>query len=442
MLKFYPTRLSDCEQSHRRRFLMDVGSLSMMGLSLDLLLRTRAASAENSTTSKVVNCILIWTQGGTSHHDTLDPKPESRAEVRGEFGVIDTTIPGIQFSDQMPNFSRELNNFSVMRNLNPQNGSHGTADAIMMSGQRINPSLTYPCFGSVIAKQRGFGDSMPPFVQIGTHLDRRWGGSTAGYLGINYNPFELPGDPNESDFTVRDLTPPSGISLSRSDKRRNALKRLDTFQRELDKPSEAFQALDEYYQNAFSIVTSPATQNAFRLEQEDNKVRDQYGRSYLGQSCLLARRLIEAGAQFVTVTSGDWDTHNDNFNRLRKLLPPIDIAFPALIHDLKQRGMLDQTLVVWLTDFGRTPIINSAAGRDHWSSVGNVCMAGAGVPSGQVFGKTDATGGQTVGGEHYPADIAATIYSKLGIPLTMTHTTPDGRPIRLCEGLPIDELTG
>ena len=293
------------------------------------------------------------------------------SQIRSSTTYIDTTIPGVQFTDQMPNFARELNNFSVMRNLNPQNGSHGTADAIMMSGQRINPSLTYPCFGSVMAKQRGFGDSMPPFVQIGTHLDRRWGGSTAGYLGINYNPFELPGDPNESDFTVRDLTPPSGISLSRSDKRRDALKRLDTFQRELDKPSEAFQALDEYYQNAFSIVTSPATQNAFRLEQEDNKVRDQYGRSYLGQSCLLARRLIEAGAQFVTVTSGDWDTHNDNFKRLRKLLPPIDIAFPALIRDLKQRGMLDQTLVVWLTDFGRTPIINSAAGRDHWSSVGN-----------------------------------------------------------------------
>ena len=443
MLKLFPNRAPNCENAGRRRFLVEAGSLAGLGLSLDSLLRARSARASTGKADAGdVNCILIWTQGGTSHHDTLDPKPDARAEVRGEFGVIDTAVPGVRFTDQMPNFARHLQQFAVMRNLNPKNGSHGTADAIMMSGRPINPSLTFPCFGSVVAKERGFRASMPPFIQVGTHLDRRWGGSTSGYLGIAYNPFELPGDPNAKDFVVRDLTPPGGISLARADRRRAALARIDKLQRASETSSGAFEAVDEYYRNAFSIVTSPSVQRAFDLGLEDPRRRDLYGRSYLGQSCLMARRLVEAGARFVTVTSGGWDTHGDNFNRLRKLLPPLDLAFPTLVHDLKQRGLLDRTLVVWLTDFGRTPVINPAAGRDHWSSVGNVCMAGAGTPEGIVFGATDDEGGHTVGGEYYPSDVAATIYAKLGIPLDTTHTTPDGRPVRVCEGRPIDELMG
>lgn len=443
MLNLFPRFLRDCETSSRRRFLLQVGSLAGLGLSLDGLLRQQAAqAATKAARAGDVNCILIWTRGGTSHHDSLDPKPEARAEVRGEFSAISTALPGVHFADQMPTFAREAKRFATMRNLNPQNGSHGTADAIMMSGRKFNPSITYPTFGSVVAKELGHRTNLPPFAQVGTNVDRRFGGGLAGFLGIGYNAFELPGDPSDKAFTVRDITPPGGVSLDRIDRRREALRSIDTLQRNLEKQPDALTAIDDYYQNAFSMISSPATQRAFDLTAETDKLRDTYGRTNLGQSCLLARRMIEAGTRFVTVTSGNWDTHADNFNALKKLLPPLDQAFPALVADLEDRGLLDTTLVVWMTDFGRTPIINSAAGRDHWSTASILCMAGAGTPAGQVLGKTDDNGERPVDREYYPKDVAATIYTKLGIPLDTTHITPDGRPIRVCEGEPIPELMG
>ena len=415
--------------------MLQVGALGGMSLSLDKLLR-----AETTGSRSDVSCILIWTRGGTSHHDTLDPKPNAKAEVRGDFGVIDTALPGVQFTDQMPRFAKDVGRFSVMRNLNPQNGSHGTADAFMMSGHKFNPSIAYPCFGSVVAKEKGFNGTIPPFIQVGTQVDRRFNGGLAGYLGIAHNPFEIPGDPSSDKFTVRDIKPYGGISPARMADRRQALQAIDTFQRQADKQPDALAAVDEHYQNAFSIITSAATQNAFDLTAEDDKLRDDYGRTNLGQSCLLARRLVEAGTRFVTVSSGGWDTHTKNFTALKKLLPPLDQAFPALVADLRDRGLLDTTLVVWMTDFGRTPIINSAAGRDHWSSASVLCMAGAGTPAGLVLGETDDIGERPVGREYYPADVAATIYRKLGIPLHTVHVAPDGRPMTLCHGNVIDEL--
>ena len=442
MLNFFPLRTANCESANRRGFMVQVGSLAGLGLSLDMALRAKTVPAADKTANEGVNCILIWTRGGTSHHDTLDPKPQAKAEVRGDFGVIDTALPNIQFTDQMPHFAKQVGHFAVIRNLNPRNGSHGTADAIMMSGRRFNPSTTYPCFGSVVAKEKGYRNTMPPFIQVGSNIDRRFGGGVAGYLGLAYNAFELPGDPNQKNFTVRDVTPPGGISLARLGRRRQALSLIDTLQRDLDRKPDALSAIDEYYQNAFSMITSPATQKAFDLNAEDAKMRDRYGRTNLGQSCLLARRLIEAGSRFVTVTSGGWDTHRNNFARLKQLLPPLDQSFPALVTDLQERGLLDNTLVVWLTDFGRTPIINSATGRDHWSTASIACMAGAGTPAGTIIGKTDETGARPVDKEYYPPDVAGTIYTKLGIPLETTHVTPDGRPVRLCEGEAIQELMG
>ncbi|MBM83453.1 MAG: hypothetical protein CMJ78_23080 [Planctomycetaceae bacterium] len=439
MLNLFPGRTSNCENSNRRDFMLQVGSIGAMGLTLDSFLRQQAVAAEKKSD---VNCILIWTRGGTSHHDTLDPKPEAKADVRGDFGVIDTPLPGIKFTDQMPTFAKELGRYSVMRNLNPKNGSHGTADAIMMTGRRFNPSITYPCFGSVVSKEHGYRNNMPPFIQVGSNIDRRFGGGLAGYLGLAHNAFELPGDPNSSSFTVRDVTPPKGITLDRIGRRQAALKAIDTLQRNQEKQPDALQAIDDYYQNAFSIITSPATQQAFDLSKEPDALRDQYGRTSLGQSCLMARRLIESGSRFVTVTSGGWDTHRNNFTGLKKLLPPLDQAFPQLLIDLQDRGLLDSTLVVWLTDFGRTPVINSAAGRDHWSTAGIACFSGAGTPQGQVFGETDDIGAKPVDKAYYPEDIAATVYAKLGIPLDTFHTTPDGRPMKLCDGHPVKELMG
>ena len=440
MLNLFPRRNWNCQLGARRQFLLQVGSLAGFGLSLVMAMRAKAAHAAAST--RDMNCILLWTQGGTSHHDSIDPKPEASPDIRGEFDVISTAVPGVQFSELMPHFAEHLGSFAVLRNLNPQNGSHSIADAIMLSGKRFSPTITYPCFGSVIAKERGKQNSLPPFIQIGSYVDRRARGGLAGYLGLEYNPFELPGDPNNKKFSVRDVTPPSGISLSRVARRKEALALLDNLPRKAEQHSGVIEATDRFYENAFEIIASPQTRRAFDLSAEDSQVRDSYGRNYLGQSCLLARRLVESGARFVTVSSGGWDTHNNNFKTLRKKLPPLDQAFPALIHDLKSRGLLETTLVVWMTDFGRTAVINANSGRDHSSTASFVCMAGAGTPAGAVIGETDGTGTRTVGGEYYAQDVAATIFSKLGIPLETAHTAPDGRPIWLCEGAPIKELMG
>jgi uncharacterized protein (DUF1501 family) len=276
-------------------------------------------------------------------------------------------------------------------------------------------------------------------VQLGTNVDGRFGGGVAGYLGLAHNAFVLPGDPNAKDFTVRDVTPPGGVSMERLDRRKAALAAINRLQQDVERKADALQAIDDYYANAFSMITSPETQRAFDLQQEDDKLRDAYGRNNFGQSCLLARRLIEAGVRFITLTSGGWDTHANNFDGLKKLLPPVDQGLPALVKDLEDRGMLDNTLVVWLTDFGRTPKINSAAGRDHWSTAAFAMMAGAGTPAGTVIGATDDEGGKPTQSEYYPDDIAATIYTKLGIPLDTWHTSIDGRPMKLCDGRPIPE---
>jgi uncharacterized protein (DUF1501 family) len=215
---------------------------------------------------------------------------------------------------------------------------------------------------------------------------------------------------------------------------------LDTLQRQADVQAEAFDALDENFKAAFNMITAPETKAAFQIEQESEELRNKYGRHKFGQSCLLARRMIESGVRFVTVTDGGWDTHQDNFKSLKSSrIPPIDQGLPALLEDLETRGLLDTTLVVWLTDFGRTPVINSASGRDHWASAGFAIMAGAGIPGGSVLGATDEEGGRPIRDEYLTADLAVTIYEKLGIPSDLMAQAPDGRPVRLIEGHPIKE---
>jgi hypothetical protein len=384
------------------------------------------------------SCILIWTRGGTSHHDTFDPKPEAPVSVRGEFGVIDTAVAGVQFTEVVPNMARELKRFALLRGWNPRNASHGHADQWVMSGRKYNPAIAYPTYGSVVSYCQGFKTALPPFVQLGSQIDRRFGGGTSGVLGLPHNPFEMLADPNAKQFTVRDITPPAGITMERIDRRREMLAKIDQLQRAADVQPAAFEALDEHYRAALNMITAPETKEAFAIDQEDDGLRDAYGRHRFGQSCLLARRLIESGVRFVTVTDGGWDTHQNNFKSLKdRLLPPVDQALPQLLIDLEQRGVLDSTLVVWLTDFGRTPKINAASGRDHWASAGFAIMAGAGVPGGHVLGATDDEGGYVIRDQYYTDDIAATIFHKLGIPLDLVVQSPDGRPVRINEGHPI-----
>ena len=431
------SRQRNAHQGMHRRDFLKVGTLAGLGLSLPAALASKARAGAAHTD---VNCILIWTLGGTSHHDTFDPKPNASSSIRGEFGVIDTAVPGVKFTEVAPRMARELNRFALLRSWNPRNGSHGTADYIVMSGHSFNPNFVYPTFGSVVSHQKGFKNRLPPFVQLGNNVSRVFGGGTAGYLGIVHNPFEILNDPNAEKFSAGDIQAPPEMGDSRGDRRRNMLARIDALQRQGDRQPELFASLDKHYQAALDLVTAPEAKRAFEIGTEDPKLRDRYGRHRLGQSCLLARRLIEAGVRFVTVSDPGWDTHADNFKSLKNTrMPPIDQALPELLRDLEDRGLLDTTLVLWLTDFGRTPQVNSASGRDHWASAGFGIMAGAGIPGGAVLGRTDAEGGLAVDNEYYSEDVAATVYTKLGIPLDLITKTQDGRPVRLNDGRPIRE---
>jgi hypothetical protein len=439
MLNFLPTWTRTCEGLSRRDFLR-VGALSGLGLSLPIAFAQKQAAAKEGRGARDVNCIVIWTRGGTSHHDTFDPKPDAPASVRGEFGAVPTAVPGVRFAEILPRMARELKRYALLRSWNPRNAGHGVADQYMLSGKPVNPALIYPSYGSIISHERGFKTRMPPYVQLGDQVDRTNGGGTCGYLGMEHNPFEILSDPAVDPFTVRDITPPQGVDMGRLHRRRSMLRTLDGLQRQTDKQPAAFDALDQHYQAALNLITAPETKRAFAIGTEDPRLRDRYGRNRFGQSCLLARRLIEAGVRFVTVSDGGWDTHADNFRSLKThLIPRIDQGLPELLIDLQEHGLLDSTLVVWLTDFGRTPKINSAGGRDHWASAGFAVMAGTGVPGGAVLGRTDDEGGVPTHNEYFSEDIAATIYTKLGIPLDLITMTPDGRPIRLNEGRAIRE---
>lgn len=431
----------DCSGVSRRQFLQ-IGGLSALGLSLADFLRA-AATKKAGVAKKDVNCILMWMQGGPSHHETFDPKPDAPAEVRGEFNTIPTTLPGVRISEHLPLLAKQTDKYSIIRGHDPRNGSHGTADALMMSGHKFNASLAFPCYGAVVAKERGYRNGMLPFVQLGRSIDRRFNGGIAGFLGDEYNPFEIHEDPNAKDFKVRDL----GVAeseKSRLARRQSMLGDLDSQQRRVEEVAPVVKARDSFYEKAHALLTSPAAKKAFAIEEESEKLRERYGRHPLGQSCLLARRLIEGGVHFVTVTDGGWDTHQNNFKSLKeRKLPPLDQAYSALLQDLHERGLLESTLVVWFGDFGRTPKINPSAGRDHWATAGCACMGGGGVKLGQVVGATNPLGEFVIDSPATPQDFAATIYHTLGIPLHTWYKSQDGRPIELVpEGKPIRQLVG
>ncbi len=433
--------LPRCTGPNRREFL-EIGGLSALGLTLSNFFRAQAsAPASAGTRRSNMNCILMWMQGGPSHIDTFDPKPDAPAEIRGDFATIPTRLPGVRLSEHLPLVAQQLDKISVIRGHDPMNGSHGTADHIMMSGHRFNPSLPFPTFGSVIAKERGYQNGMFPFVQLGRNIDRRFNGGIAGILGDQYNAFEVHDDPSSPTFRVRDLTVADG-ERSRLERRYAMLQEVDNYQRQIE--SASVTARDTFYDRAHSLITSPAAKRAFDLEQESDRMRDLYGRNQLGQSCLLARRLIESGVHFVTVTDGGWDTHQNNFRSLKdRLLPRLDRAYSALVQDLAQRGMLENTLVVWFGDFGRTPKVNPSAGRDHWATSGVACMGGGGVRMGEVVGATNAQAEVVVDTPVRPQDLAATIYTALGIPLHTWYRSFDGRPIELVPtGRPVRQLIG
>ncbi len=420
-----------------RRDLVRVGALGTFGLTLPGFLSARAHAAEAGASSSDVNVIVIWLDGGPSHIDMFDPKPEAPVEIRGEFGAIETNIEGTRISDQLPQLAKVADKYSILRINSPDSG-HGTGNHYFLTGYKFTPVVTYPAMGSVYAREKGFRNGMPPYAIVGG-LGQYTG---AGYMGAVYNPFNVGGDPNSDSFSVKDVTPPGGVNPDRATRRRSVLEAVDQYQRDMELAQRNIQATNEFYTRAFDLVTSPIAKKAFDLKQEDPKLRESYGRNSFGQGCLLARRLIEAGTRFVHIQKAGWDTHTSNFETLKKYrLPELDQGYAALLRDLGDRGMLSNTLVLCMGEFGRTPKVNSSAGRDHWGPASFVTMGGGPVKMGLTVGETDRIAEYPTDRPITVEDVAATVYKALGVSADKLFYAPDARPIKVNDGgHPIREI--
>lgn len=431
MLDIITGRSRDCTGAHRREFLR-LGGLGLLGLSLPQALRAESAAPASTGAS----CIMLWLVGAPSHHETFDPKPDAAAEIRGEFGVV-RAKNGELFGELIPQVARVSDRFSLLRAVHHTDGDHDSAQFQLQSGYPFTPGLSYPSFGSVVAREKGYHQGLPPYVAFG-------GGKAegSGYLGDIYNPLTIRDDPNAAKFSVKEITPPAAVSEKRFGRRQRMIAALDRFHGQAEKRGAVSEALDGFMGRAVDLITSPAARKAFSLSEEPDKVRDRYGRNRLGQSCLLARRLVEAGVRYITISNGGWDTHADNFSRLKKeLLPPFDQAYSALLEDLTDRGMLDRTLVIAMGEFGRTPTVNPAAGRDHWPRVFPVALGGGPIQLGRVIGGSDAIGGEPASRPVSVPDFAATIYKAVGVDYHQEYLTPEGRPTPIVyNGEPVAEL--
>lgn len=437
----------------RRRDFIQIGLGGALGLGFTDLLRLRACASEARSTiqratkpGNNVNCILVWMDGGPSHYETFDPKPDAPSDIRGEFKSIPTNVPGIHFSECVPKLAGMADKFTVVRSIHHKDPNHGGGNHYLMTGRPTPAPVAcgafvtfHPSFGSMVSHERGLRNGLPAYVSV-PQVTRSGG---PNFLGGQHAPFVIDGNPDNKSFRVRDVTLPAEISEDRAKGRLELREALDGMKRYSDKladdPAVTF---DDYFAQGLELVRSKDAQAAFDIHQEVDEVRDAYGRNDFGQRLLLARRMVSVGVSFVTVQFGGWDHHTKIFDAYRGTkLQQFDQGMSMLIKDLDDRGMLDNTLVVALGEFGRTPKINKDAGRDHWPGAMSVLMAGAGVPRGHVIGATDPSGYYASDNVYRPEDFAASLYTKLGIdPDQILHTTT-GRPIPLVnEGRLIKEL--
>jgi hypothetical protein len=433
-----------CDGIDRRGFLR-VGSLA--GLSLAQVMQLQAAQSADKP-RKEVNCIFIFIIGGMAHQDLWDPKPEAPAEIRGDFRPIGSVVPGLQVSELLPHVAKVTDKLALIRSMTHNDPDHTAGYHVMMTGQHpgtgpaFNRSVpnnnVHPSFGSMVAKLGGGTATLPPYISLPNFLNS--GGPA--FLGASCAPFVIEADPASPDFSVRDIVLPEGVTSQRSIRRQEALRRLNSLERQAERANKEGQSLDVFQQKAYSLMTSQQAKQAFDIAKEDERTREEYGMTSLGQCCLMGRRLVEAGCRFVSIENGHWDTHRQNTMSLRDLLvPPLDRGLSALLTDLDRRGLLDSTLVVVATEFGRTPRINQMAGRDHWPGAFSIVMAGGGVKPGRVVGATDKNAASVTSRPTTPADFAATILSVLGIDPQTTLHTPVGRPVQLAPGgRPVHEL--
>jgi hypothetical protein len=446
-----------CDGVSRRNFLR-AGFLGLAGMGLPDLLRARAladAAGRPAPPGGDLSVIVVWLDGGPPQHETYDPKPDAPVDFRGPLKAIDTRVPGLQVSELLPGHARLMDKMSVIRSMHHNNGDHFAAAHWMLTGyfgsNAANLAPQYPSAGSIVAKLKGAKrPGIPAYVGLPhTHtIGLAPGYHGAAYLGMAYNPFSADGDPNSDGYRVPNLALPGGVSPSRLDTRRGLLHAFDHVRRDVD-ASGLLDGLDRFEQDAFALVTGPEARAAFDIRKEDPRLRDRYGRHQWGQSGLLARRLVEAGVRFVTLTFGGWDFHSSLEKGMHRVLPVLDRAVATLVEDLDQRGLLDSTAVIVMGEFGRTPRMNKTGvpgadplpGRDHWGEVMSVLVAGGGFAAGKAVGASNSKGEIPKDRPLTPADLLVTLYHRVGIDPQTSFTNRAGRPITIgSTGRVIEEL--
>lgn len=437
------------DASLRRRDFLRVGSLSLLGVHLSQYLRLKqamaAVPASATSKAKAQACILLWLEGGPSQMDTWDPKPSS------PFRPISTNVSGIQISELMPRVARKMDKLSIIRTMYTEENNHPQASYYALTGHRPNPAMEFPSFGSIITKEMGPRNDVPPHILVPQWENERQYEEyfKASFLGAEYDPLVVP-DPSSKDFKLPDLSLPKSVTLERLQDRRAFLKLVDRRYREKAMIAEHADG-DTFTQQAQNMILAPSVRDAFDLSKEPDKIKEAYGLNGFGQSALLARRMVEAGSRFVTAAGykfNAWDTHSDN-DRIHRdqLVPVLDQTLATLLEDLEQRGLLESTLVLAIGEFGRTPHHNPNAGRDHWSHCWSMALGGGGIRGGQVVGASDERGAYLAAGRKVTiGDLFATVYQALGIDWHKEYMHPIGRPVKIANseddhtGKPVEEL--
>jgi hypothetical protein len=437
-----------------RRELLHAGALGALGLSLPQLLRAESAARPK----QIKSCILIFAFGGPAQQETFDMKPDAPDNVRGEFKPIHTNVPGIDICEHLPRLAKLANNYSLIRSATHKNRVHNPGSYYALTGRRPDRDVVqfpatrhdWPAIGSILARVRPTEQTVPPYVVLpifANDIGIPTPGQHAGFLSAALDPLIISADPSKPNFAVPALTPRPELTVERLDSRRGLLAQVNSQVETMGKLAAASGGLDRHFERAFDLVSSPAAKKAFDLTQEPGTTRDRYGRNRHGQSVLLARRLVEAGVRLVLVNDAEengqnkvWDTHGDGFKTMRKHLPETDSALASLIEDLRDHGLLDSTLIVWMGEFGRSPNVDKTGGRDHWPDVYSLLMAGGGIRGGRVHGASDSRAAYPRENPVSPEDIHATIYRALGVPADTHITDALGRPMALYNGQAIETL--
>jgi hypothetical protein len=425
------TATRTCDGSSRRDFLR-VGGLSAFGLSLAGYLRAATQAPQTSRKKdRARSVILVYLGGGLSHHDSFDLKPDAPEEIRGKYRPIASSVPGLQVGELLPLMAKTMHRVALVRSGAHNNDHHETATNWVMSGRFGSAFGDFPAVGAVVAHETGFAGTLPPYVSVPRNPSFTWELGKSAFLGGRYESFKA-GDPNAKDYKVQDVAPSEVISAKRAERRQTLLDAVDGLDKKVQS-NDQIATYDEFRQRAATMILSGEAKRAFAIDEEPEKLRDRYGRTTFGQSCLLARRLVAGGVRFVTVNFGGWDHHAKIWDGLQNKLPDFDRGFSALIDDLHDRGLLDETLVLAMGEFGRTPKINKDTGRDHWGPAASLLFAGAGVKPGNVLGATDKQGAYVARRPVSPADVAYTVFDSLGIDPRKQLLTPDGRPVEILD---------